>query len=228
MCVAEWLGAARQIFYPSQICEGALQHYCLLTVAGLLYSLHISQYLVFTPKSQLLNSSFQKIVGSFSLQEGWRCEQMYAKSQKSVINPEKQSEKALSSWHVMGISTNAWRSVTWKLWGSGRGVWYFILCISLFHHLPTKTLAVLDSPCNDVTIKQMIAMWLQAVLGILGKAGYKEHARRKRHLLLLLQCSLCWLWGEEQDLVWSFEQVNNWDLLSFIGRLSWSRRKNNP
>lgn len=104
----------------------------------------------------------------------------------------------------------------------------FILCISLFHHLPTKTLAVLDSPCNDVTIKQMIAIWLQAMLGILGKTGYKEHARRKRHLLLLLQCSLFWLWGEEQDLVWSFEQVNNWDLLSFIGRLSWSRRKNNP
>lgn len=60
----------------------------------------------------------------------------------------------------------------------------------IFHHLlPIKTLAVLDSPCNDVAIKQMIAILLQAVLGILGKTGYKEHARKKRHLLLLLQCS---------------------------------------
>lgn len=37
MCVAGGLCAVGQIFYLSQICKGALEHYCLLTMAGLSY-----------------------------------------------------------------------------------------------------------------------------------------------------------------------------------------------
>lgn len=184
MCVAGWLGAVGQIFYLSQICRGVLDHYCLSTVAGLLYFLHTCvQWWCLPWSPSCLMRAFKNSLRPSDCKKSEDMSQMYAKSQKSVIKPGKQSEKTLSFWHVMGIPTNTWRLVMWKFWGSVRGVWCvnctLSFCIFPFPLLPSKTLAVLESPWNDVAIKEMIVILLQAVLGIVGKTGYKKRAKKK-------------------------------------------------
>lgn len=126
---------------------------------------------------------------------------------RNQIKPEKQSENVLSSWHVRGISTNRWRSVMWNFWGYRRGVWCVHFRFVYFPFtllLASKSLAVLKLPCNDVALR-WLPYCLKQCLEYLEKQGTRN-VQTKRYLLLMLQCSLFSLWGEEWDLhVWSFE-----------------------
>lgn len=151
------LGSCRKLdkYSTSQICKGLLQHYCLSTIPGLSDLLHISQQMVVFSKSQVLNQSLEIMLGPNGY---WKkSETMSQACQVSKTwnqtNPEKQSEKSLSSWHVRRNSPNTWRSVMWSFRGYRRVAWcvhFHFVCLPFT--LPSKILEVLESPCSDVAI----------------------------------------------------------------------------
>lgn len=119
------------------------------------------------------------------------------------IKPEKQSQKALSSWHMRGISTSKeWQSVLqilmgWlceipKVVGEMCEVCTCVLPFPLL--LPSKTLAILAF--NDIALR-----WLPHCLSNVWSTWnnwFTRNVQMKR--LLMLQCSLFSLWGEEWGL----------------------------